>query len=280
MTFSATRRQLIALVCAFICLGSAGTARADLSWGNDLQGGMNEAQNTGRPLLIYFYATWCPWCKKLDAEGFADPEVQRIANNFILVRLDGDVAANAPAMAQFQIDGFPSLIAYNVPHQTVDAGFTYQVPADLAQTLNNALQKDGDVARQPLAPSADSSGPGTMAAPQYPEFPSIPPALTMSRTSAAVAASVARLRAALAAQRAAEAKLAPKQDGVYLLDDGGTTRIDKSALPVSGTPVPATSKPALGKTAGGKTVPAKATTAAKPAPPATATASGSAWSAE
>ena len=262
MTPRILRRALIAVACAAFFAFSATPSQAQLPWGSDLVGGIQQAHATGKPLLIYFFATWCQWCTKLDSEGFADPDVQRAANQFVLVRLDGDQPQNAAVMAEWGIRGYPDLIALNVDHIAVLEHFTYEEAPYLCRTLNVALQHNADVEREPLPNFGNYNLETLPAPPMGAPAPPAPP----SQMSATEAAAVQRARADLAQKRAAEAKLFPAQTGVLLLDDSGAQRIDPGAAikPAAAT-VPPT-KGTAPKTAASAKTAVKAKAEATPAP--------------
>src|SRR4029077_18559517 len=60
-----------------------------IQWLHDLQTARRASVATGRPMLMLFGASYCSYCKKLDAEVFANPTVSRYINkSCIPVHLD------------------------------------------------------------------------------------------------------------------------------------------------------------------------------------------------
>ncbi len=50
---------------------------------------LDAARQTGRPVLIDYYADWCTDCLRMESTTFADPRVRRVlGDNFVLVQLD------------------------------------------------------------------------------------------------------------------------------------------------------------------------------------------------
>src|SRR5208282_2334403 len=49
------------------------------------------ARQTGKPLLVEVGASWCPFCKAMDDEGYGKAEIAEFINqHFIAVRIDYD----------------------------------------------------------------------------------------------------------------------------------------------------------------------------------------------
>lgn len=83
--------------------------------------GMAEAQKNGKKILIDVYTDWCSWCKKMDANTYADKSVAEYLNkNYVLIKLnpekDGDVMYDGKkySAAEFSqgmgVNGYPATL--------------------------------------------------------------------------------------------------------------------------------------------------------------------------
>jgi thiol:disulfide interchange protein len=91
----------------------------DLVRWRTLAGGLTEARATGRPLLYDFTAEWCPPCRLLQREVFADPgAAAQLERGFVPVRVldrqreEGHNAAWVDSLqTHYGVNAFPTLIA-------------------------------------------------------------------------------------------------------------------------------------------------------------------------
>lgn len=84
--------------------------------------GLEEAQRSGKPLLVAVYTDWCSWCRRMDREVYAHPEVQAyLARAFVPVRLNAEDARTrfrfrgqevTPAVwaRAFRVSGYPTAL--------------------------------------------------------------------------------------------------------------------------------------------------------------------------
>lgn len=71
------------------------------------QQGAQISQQTGKPMLVFFTATWCTYCHQMAAEVFTQPTVAAMAERFVCVKVDADAE---PAVCQhFRVQGFPTV---------------------------------------------------------------------------------------------------------------------------------------------------------------------------
>jgi thiol:disulfide interchange protein len=61
---------------------------AALKWINSLDEGKTIAKKENKNIMIDTYADWCIACKELEEYTFSEPEVAKILNNYVLVKLD------------------------------------------------------------------------------------------------------------------------------------------------------------------------------------------------
>lgn len=92
---------------------SAGETEDQISWRTGDRAAFVEAREADKPVLLLYTASWCPPCKQLKAEVFADDDAAAwFEDNFIPVKLDTD-HLNDQQTQQAQrlgITGIPTMI--------------------------------------------------------------------------------------------------------------------------------------------------------------------------
>ena len=80
-----------------------------------LQPFFEEANRTGKPLLLDFYADWCISCKEMEIKTFANPAVAKKMQEFILVQ--ADVTSNSTEhqalLKRYGLFGPPGILLFN-----------------------------------------------------------------------------------------------------------------------------------------------------------------------
>lgn len=123
---SKTFVTIIALFFAVVWLANANDKKAEQATADevqwlDYQAGWEKAKAENKHMFIDFTATWCGWCKKLDANTFSQPEiVKQLNNDFVPVKvwdhdkdtldLDGyKITVKDLIKKEFRVRGFPAL---------------------------------------------------------------------------------------------------------------------------------------------------------------------------
>jgi thioredoxin-like negative regulator of GroEL len=103
----------------------------------DLEDAKRLALEKSRPIFVIFGASWCSWCKKLEAD-LDDDSSDPIFAKWIVVSLDAD---NEPDLAtEFQVDSLPSLHLMTSSGDIVASSTGYRSPPELAQWLDDNFE--------------------------------------------------------------------------------------------------------------------------------------------
>ena len=77
-----------------------------------------QAKQSGRPVMVDFFAEWCVACYELEDYTFSDPQVVKLLESNNVLLLQADVTANSEddlaLMRALNIIGLPSILFYNI----------------------------------------------------------------------------------------------------------------------------------------------------------------------
>jgi len=115
------RSLVVPFATALALIGFAGAAHAAGPAWKDWNSGLKEAGTAGKPVLVDVYTDWCTWCKRMDQDVYARPEVrQYLSQHFVTVKLNAEYttparyegkAYTSHTLAQrFRVNGYPTTI--------------------------------------------------------------------------------------------------------------------------------------------------------------------------
>ncbi len=76
---------------------------------NDFSRAMSEAKEQKKPVLINFWTPSCYWCVRMD-EVMQDPEVRRVMEEYVLLRVDTSRQGSEQLLRRYRIYGTPAFV--------------------------------------------------------------------------------------------------------------------------------------------------------------------------
>ena len=105
----------------------------------DYDEGMKLAADEGRPVMIDLYADWCPPCKMLDEQTWPDPEVQKLAGQFVCIKVNVD--ENGEVGAKYEASSIPLIVFLKSDGTKIDSLVGFREAAAMAEAMQAALDK-------------------------------------------------------------------------------------------------------------------------------------------
>ena len=86
-----------------------------MNWLYDFNEGLQKAKLADQLMLVYFYADWCDPCRAMDRKVFSDPQVVKLSENLVTMRLDltHNQRYHKKVLTKFRIRGVPSVLFFN-----------------------------------------------------------------------------------------------------------------------------------------------------------------------
>lgn len=128
-----------ALLGCFLVLGCiTGVLRSEvgaqqIQW-TGYEEALKEAQETGRPVLVYFFVKDCQYCQEMDSKTLvAQRVVEYLREEFVSARVDGD---KSPQLARrYMVRGFPTIWFLSPDGKPISSLPGYVGPDELAKVL-------------------------------------------------------------------------------------------------------------------------------------------------
>ena len=83
----------------------------EIAWAKDYDSAREQSVESGKPIVLYFTATWCVPCRIMKRQVWADEQVRKKVNSgFIPVAIDIGSPENTDLMTAYKVSGAPVTI--------------------------------------------------------------------------------------------------------------------------------------------------------------------------
>ena len=124
----------------------AETGKPRVEWVVTKEEGLKFARQSGRPVMVEFYADWCPPCRTLENKFFKEEEVIDLAYKMVPVKIDATVSTpEVDAMVrEFHVIGWPAFFFMSPEGRMYDdlTVISYD-PDRLLESMREAVKRSG-----------------------------------------------------------------------------------------------------------------------------------------
>lgn len=122
------------------------TGKPRIEWVATKKDGLKFAGRSGRPMMVEFYADWCPPCRTLESKFFTNEEVMDLAYKMVPVRIDATVSTPEvdALVREFHVIGWPAFFFLSPDGKLYDdlTVISYD-PDKLLESMREAVKRSG-----------------------------------------------------------------------------------------------------------------------------------------
>ena len=135
------RVQILLMIVMAVAIAACHQDTSKTWFKGDLEAARAEAGRRDTVVMIEFYADWCNWCRRLEADTFAAPTVRRELEQIVSLRRDAE-KDGAELAARFGVDSYPTVIFLDPAGNEMDRIIGYLPPDPFLERIERIRTGD------------------------------------------------------------------------------------------------------------------------------------------
>jgi len=108
-----------------------------IEWLHSYDEALKAASANNKPIMAFFYTSWCGWCRKLDAVTFKDGGVVEASKEFVPVRIDGE--KDRKISYGYGVGAYPAILFLDPSGRTIWREYGFREAPKLAGSMQGVL---------------------------------------------------------------------------------------------------------------------------------------------
>jgi thiol-disulfide isomerase/thioredoxin len=155
---------VLASAASALAAPPADPAAGGIAWEKDFKSATRRARESGKPVLVDFWADWCHWCHKLDETTYRDAAVVDLASAFVPVKVNTEAnLAAAELTATYGVETLPTIAFLSPSGRLFLRRTAYEEPEEFRATLTQARDLVREVTAFEAALARQAKDPAALA---------------------------------------------------------------------------------------------------------------------
>ncbi len=137
-------KKALVVFLLFMMMGCSPAAGPDeggqVNWLKYYDVAREKSEESGKPMLIDFYADWCSWCKKMDQTTYSNKEVAEQIN-YEFVPLKVDASKDEKLSQRFNVRGLPTTVVVAPDGKVIKSIPGYLSPEQFLELLTETQEQ-------------------------------------------------------------------------------------------------------------------------------------------
>lgn len=124
---------------ALALLVAAAAPGKGVRWERDVDAALRKARKADKPLMVDFFAVWCQYCQRLDRQTYVDPEVVRLSDDFVALKVNTEGASREIDLTRrYDVTSLPTIVFLSPEGRVLLRVEGYQGPGWFPATMSKA----------------------------------------------------------------------------------------------------------------------------------------------